>query len=74
MRIVLAQLAPRRGDPAANLARLDGLVTPGTADLWVFPELYLSGYKVGDALHSLALSEGDATVARLTLIAHSRAT
>jgi predicted amidohydrolase len=75
MRIVLAQLAPRAGDLPANLERLRSVVTEGPADLVVFPELYLSGYRIGDRVHRLALREGDATLAALRAIAReSRAT
>jgi predicted amidohydrolase len=75
MRIVLAQLAPRAGDLPANLERLRSVVAGGPADLVVFPELYLSGYRIGDRVHRLALREGDATLAALRSVAReSRAT
>ncbi len=75
MRIVLAQLAPRTGDLAANVERLRSVVTESPGDLVVFPELYLSGYRIGDRVHRLALREGDATLAALRSIAReSRAT
>jgi 5-aminopentanamidase len=75
MRILLAQLAPRPGDVAANLERLRAAVAAAPSDLAVFPELYLTGYRIGDRVHRLALREGDATTAALRAIAReSRAT
>jgi len=65
MRCVLAQLAPRTGDLPANLERLRSVVQGAPADLVIFPELYLSGYRVGDRIHRLAVREGDATLAAL---------
>jgi predicted amidohydrolase len=75
MRLVLAQLAPRAGDRAANLERLRSVVAAAPADLVIFPELYLSGYRVGDRIHGLALREGDAATAQLRAAAReSRST
>jgi predicted amidohydrolase len=75
MRLVLAQLAPRAADLAANLDRLRSVVAGSPGDLVIFPELYLSGYRIGDRVHRLALREGDATLAALRAIAReSRAT
>ncbi|HXQ78657.1 MAG: carbon-nitrogen hydrolase family protein [Thermoplasmata archaeon] len=65
MRILLAQLAPVPGDLAKNADRLAAAVRAAHCDLAVFPELFLSGYRVGDRIHGLALKEGDATLARL---------
>jgi len=69
MRLLLAQLAPRKGDPSKNLERMRRLVrsTPGT--LAVFPELYLTGYRVGDHVHRLALRAGNEASRRLSEIA-----
>ncbi len=55
MRIALAELAPRPGDVAGNLSRLAEIVRAGPGELIVFPELFLSGYHVGDRLRTLAL-------------------
>ena len=75
MRILLGQLAPRPGDVVANLERLRAAVAAAPSDLAVFPELYLSGYRIGDRVHGLALREGDAPTAALRAIAReSRAT
>ncbi|HEV2165960.1 MAG TPA: carbon-nitrogen hydrolase family protein [Thermoplasmata archaeon] len=56
MRILLGELAPTLGDPAANLARVRRALGSGAADLAVFPELYLSGYRLGDRHRSSALA------------------
>lgn len=75
MRIVLAQLAPRPGDVAANVERIRKAVAAAPADLAIFPELFLSGYRVGDRIHRLALRGDDAPTAALRAIAReSRAT
>jgi predicted amidohydrolase len=74
MRILLAQLAPQRGDPSANLQRIEGVVRPGVADVAVFPELFLSGYRVGDRVHELALRPDDGRLAQLQAIARKSAT
>jgi predicted amidohydrolase len=75
MRILLGQLAPRPGDVTANIERLRAAVAAAPSDLAVFPELYLSGYRIGDRVHGLALRDGDAPTAALRAIAReSRAT
>lgn len=53
MKISLAQLNPVVGDTVGNTARLEGVIAdikPGSADLVVFPELYLCGYPPRDLL------------------------
>jgi predicted amidohydrolase len=48
--VTLAQLAPRPRDVQANLARAIEVVgSSARSDLVVLPELYLSGYELGDA-------------------------
>ncbi len=75
MRLVLAQLAPRTGDLPANLERLRSVVEATPGDLVIFPELYLSGYRIGDHVHRLALRDGDSAHAALRAVAReSRAT
>lgn len=56
MRLLLAELAPVPGEPDRNIERLAACVAAAPADLAVFPELFLSGYRVGDRIHSLALA------------------
>jgi len=69
MRILLAQLAPVPGDLGRNADRLASAVRAAACDLAVFPELYLSGYRIGDRFHQLALKEGDEALASLRRIA-----
>jgi len=75
MRILLAQLAPRRGAVPANLARLEAIVRGSPADLAVFPELFLSGYRVGDRVHSIAFRPDGPELEQLARVAreHRRA-
>ncbi len=61
MRIALAQLAPVPGDVERNSARVGEVVRAARAEVAVFPELFLSGYRVGDRFHRLALADGDRT-------------
>jgi predicted amidohydrolase len=74
MRILLAQLAPVPGDLDRNTERLAAAVGTVRCDLAVFPELYLSGYRVGDQFHRLALKEGDRTLAALRRVARDSGT
>ncbi|HEV2519524.1 MAG TPA: carbon-nitrogen hydrolase family protein [Thermoplasmata archaeon] len=69
MRVVLAELAPALGDLSANLDRIATIVENVPAELAVFPELFLSGYRVGDDVRRLALAPGDAAQRRLSDIA-----
>jgi 5-aminopentanamidase len=74
MRLTLAQLAPRSGDVAANLALIDRTLGNGGAEVAVFPELFLSGYKVGDRIHELALRPDDRSFRELHRLAHRAST
>lgn len=59
MRIALAEVRSRPGKVRENLCALEGvLAKAGRADLVAFPELHLSGYAIGDSVHSLSLGEG----------------
>jgi predicted amidohydrolase len=69
MRILLAQLAPVRGGVPENLDRLEAIVRAGPAELAVFPELFLSGYRVGDRVHSIAFRSDGPEIERLSAIA-----
>ncbi|HZY70641.1 MAG TPA: carbon-nitrogen hydrolase family protein [Thermoplasmata archaeon] len=71
MRVLLAELSPTRGDLPANLARIRSVVAGGLADVAVFPELFLTGYKVGDRIHQLALRPDGPEWAELTAIARA---
>lgn len=69
MRILLAQLAPVPGEVARNTDRLAAAVHAARCDLAIFPELYLSGYRIGDRFHRLALRAGDPTLLALERVA-----
>ena len=62
MRIALAQIRPKLGDPQANVAlHLDAITRARNegANLVVFPELSLTGYRLLDQLPDVALSTAD---------------
>jgi predicted amidohydrolase len=63
--IALAELAPVPGDLSANLARAVEVVQGCSAALVVLPELFLSGYQIGDRFHSIALAASDPRLAPL---------
>lgn len=72
MRIALAQLAPVPGEVEQNIERVRTVAAAAGADVLVLPELFLTGYRVGDRFHRLALSDGDATTERLRSIAREQ--
>jgi predicted amidohydrolase len=74
MRLLLAQLSPVPGDLPKNIERLGAAVRAGPADVAVFPELFLSGYRVGDRIHQLALREGDRAASALCAVAQASGT
>ena len=74
MRLLLAQLAPVPGDLERNLARVGEVARAAGVDLAVFPELYLSGYRVGDRFHRLALREDDRSTEALREVARATRT
>ena len=66
--IAAAQLAPRLGDLAANLALYESTLTEARgrgADLVVFPELSLTGYLLRDMVSTVALPLDSPEVNRL---------
>lgn len=68
IRIALAQINPRLGSLAANLALYEEAVRRGVgerADLLVFPELSLTGYFLRDTVPSVALSAKSAEMKAL---------
>ncbi len=68
MRISLAQLDSRLGDIDANLERAEQAVVSAeaeAADLIVFPELFLSGYSVGDVDADLSMRPDDPRIEKL---------
>jgi predicted amidohydrolase len=74
MRLALAQLAPVPGDLARNLERVGAATRAARADVAVFPELFLSGYRVGDRFHALALRTGDAATESLRALSRETKT
>ncbi len=70
-RVRLAQLAPRLGDVAANLASHIEIAEAAAGDgidLLVFPELSLTGYYLRDLTSEVALTREAPTLARLARI------
>ena len=57
MRIALVQSSPRFGDVERNLEELRGLMAAGHADLYILPELCLSGYDFEDRAEAASLAE-----------------
>lgn len=74
MRITVAEVAPTPRAPSRNAARIDAVAAAHPADLTVFPELFLSGYRIGDRFHQLAIRENDAVWSELQRVAHDRST
>jgi predicted amidohydrolase len=65
MRVALAELAPRPGEVGANLDAVERVVRAARGGLVAFPELFLSGYRLGDRLRSVALRADDEAFERL---------
>ena len=67
MRLVLAEIAPIPGDVASNARRAVEILRAGGGAITVLPELYLTGYAIGDRLHrqALRLTDHDPTVGTL---------
>lgn len=72
MRLLLGELAPVPGEPARNVALLERAVRLASAELAVFPELFLSGYRVGDRVHQLALGPTSPEWAAVSRVAVER--
>lgn len=60
LRLAVAQTAPGLRDTGRNARALSDLARAEGADLLLTPELSLTGYDVGDAVHALACSCDDA--------------
>ena len=54
MLVLLAQLKPAIADVKKNTERVLEILSKYEADIYVFPELFLTGYNVGDEIVSLA--------------------
>src|SRR5208282_4108049 len=74
MRLLLGQLAPVRGDLDRNLARLETAVRAGRSDLAIFPELFLSGYTLGDRFHAIAATVAERGTETLRRVARETET
>lgn len=58
-RIALYAATPRLGDVAANVGAVAQAVASKEAQLVAFPEMFLSGYAIGDDAQRLALADDD---------------
>jgi predicted amidohydrolase len=74
MRVLLGQLCPVPGDVAANAGAIaDALAEHPTAELAVFPELFLGGYDLA-RVAELALEAGDPVIGELCAAAKASRT
>ncbi len=69
MRTVLAQVPSAVGDKEENLRRIHEVISGQEADLFVFPELFLSGYMCRDRVHLMAESLQGESVQELATVA-----
>lgn len=72
MKLAIHQCAGSSGNVAANLAALDrsaARAAAGGAHLLVLPELFLTGYNIGDAVHELAEPADGPSIAAACAIA-----
>ncbi len=58
-RLALHSAAPKLGNVEANVAAVAKAVASREADLVVFPEMFLTGYAIGDDAQRLAFKDGD---------------
>ena len=58
-KVALHSAAPRLGDVAANVKAAAAAVAKREADLVVFPEMFLTGYNIGDDAQRLAFKPED---------------
>lgn len=73
MRITLAQAACALGDVDANLERASDIMARGgrdSSDLVVFPELFLTGYDLGQVDGDVSMSADDPRLSQLSAVAH----
>jgi len=75
MRAAVLQFQPRLGEVEANLETIERLGSGVDADLWVLPELCLSGYELADPVQAEAVSQvaaaSDPALARLIRLART---
>jgi predicted amidohydrolase len=75
MNIGYVQNDPVYGEPAANLRTVEAAMGTAEADLWILPELFASGYLLGNRVESARLAEpipGGPTAQGLLRIARER--
>ncbi|HLF16863.1 MAG TPA: carbon-nitrogen hydrolase family protein [Candidatus Thermoplasmatota archaeon] len=65
MKVALWSASPRLGNVAANVETVAKAVLGKEADLVVFPEMFLTGYAIGDDVQRLALRPDDSRLAPL---------
>jgi predicted amidohydrolase len=69
MRLVLCQFAPVLGNIEKNVVRIERVVARTDGDLFVFPELFMTGYAIRDRVSHLAMAEGSPFIGRLAKLA-----
>ena len=61
LRIALCQIRCSLGNKEENIAKMKNVLEEHSADLYVFPELFLSGYMVRDEVFCLSESLCDSS-------------
>jgi len=69
LKVALAQIAPKMCDIAANLNKMDDIVSETDAELAVFPEMFTSGYMCRDEHFRLAGEMKGSTVSQIKKMA-----
>jgi predicted amidohydrolase len=69
LRIAVAQIESLNGNIKANLEKIKNVVSSVTADLYIFPELFLTGYSVNDLIYRFALAIDSNPIKELLQIA-----
>lgn len=70
--MALAQTPCALGDKTENLERMRRMLSRADADLYVFPELFLTGYMVRDEVYRLAEGTDGKSVAAVARLAEER--
>ncbi len=69
-RLALHSAAPKLGNVEANVATVAKAIAAKEADLVVFPEMFLTGYAIGDDAQRLAFKDGDARLEPIRKACH----
>lgn len=72
LRIAMAQVPNKLGDKQQNLKRMERCLDQVQADLYVFGELFLTGYMCRDLLHKLAEKMDGPSIERISGMAEAR--